>query len=242
MQDCMNDVRSILQDTDATAYRVSDADLIRFYNFALFEIALRRPDLFSTFGDIPLTAGQAEQALPAGALRLMEIFRVKNGRVVKECSQDDLDSFDVNWQSAANAVTVNWVRHPRDPVQFFVSPPPSGGTTLRGQWAQAPAYTTDTTTNLPIADAYAPVVCDYMIWRAESRDDEFVSAPRAVLFLEAFNASLGVSAKTKATADSDVGNRDIQRQLAATTQASAASAAPIPAASQAAAIQNSGGF
>jgi hypothetical protein len=68
----------------------------------------------------------------------MEIFRVKTGRVVKDARQDDLDQFDVNWHSAANGIPANWMRHPRDPVQFFVSPPPLAGTTLRGQWAQTP--------------------------------------------------------------------------------------------------------
>lgn len=218
MQDCMTDARSILQDTDATSYRVSELDLLRFGNFALGEIALRRPDLFSTFGEIgPLTANETLQSAPAGALRLMEIIRVKGGRVVKECAMDDLDQFNVNWHSVPGATPVNWVRHPRDPVKFYVSPPPPQGTTLIGQWAASPTILV-AQAPLPIPDAYAPVISDYMVWRAESRDDEFVSAPRATLFLAAFNASLGISAKTKATADSDVGNRDIQKQLAAQAQ------------------------
>lgn len=222
----MTDARSILQDTDAANYRVSDVDLLRYGNFALMEIALRRPDLFSTFDDIPLTTAEAEQTLPAGALRLMEIFRNKNGRVVKECSQDDLDQYDVNWQIAASGIPANWMRHPRDPVRFFVSPPPQANTILRGQWAKTPTVITDANTALPIPDAYAPVIADYIVWRSESRDDEYVSAPRAILFLEAFNSSLGISAKTKATADSDVGNRDIQRAMAANVQQGGAVAAP----------------
>lgn len=234
MQDCMTDARSILQDTDATAYRVSDIDLLRFGNFALMEIALRRPDLFSTFGEIPLTAGETFQSLPAGALRLMEIIRVKTGRVVKECTMDDLDQFDVNWHAEANGVTRNWVRHPRDPVKFFVSPPPAAATVLIGQYAATPAIQAAAAA-LPIPDAYAPVISDYIVWRAESRDDEYVSAPRAVMFMEAFNVSLGISAKSKATADSNVGNRDIQKALAANQQAGAGAAAP--AAPQAAVAQ-----
>lgn len=233
MQDCMTDARSILQDTDATSYRVSDVDLLRYGNFALLEIAIRRPDLFSTFGEIPLTANETFQALPAGALRLMEIIRVKQGRAVKECTQDDLDQFDVNWHAATSAIPTNWIRHPRDPVRFFVSPPALTGTILIGQYAATPAIQAAGAV-LPIPDAYAPVISDYMVWRSESRDDEYVSAPRAVLFLEAFNVSLGVSAKSKATADSDVGNRDIQKALAANQQSGATPAAP-PQAQQAAA-------
>lgn len=221
MQDCMTDARSILQDTDATNYRVSDADLLRYCNFALMEIALRRPDLFSTFGAVgPLTVGETLQTLPAGALRLMEIIRVQGGRVVKECTHDDLDQYDVNWHTATNGTTANWVRHPRDPKQFYVSPPPTSGIYLMTQYSATPTVAIASAA-LPIPDAYAPVISDYIVWRAESRDDEYVSAPRAELFLKAFDASLGVSAKTKATSDSDVGNRDMQKQLAARAQAGA---------------------
>jgi hypothetical protein len=206
LQQCMTGARSVLQDTVGPDYRVSDADLVDYGNDALYEIALRRPDLFSFFGDIPLTAGETLQKLPAGAIRLMDIIRVKGGRVVKECSASDLDGYNVNWHSAAAAVTENFIRHPRDPVAFYVSPPAPVNTTLTGQWAKAPTAL-NAGDPIPIADVYKPIIEDYMIWRAEARDDEYVSAPRAVLFLEAFNASLGVSAKTKATADSDAPSR-----------------------------------
>lgn len=206
LQQCMTGVRGVLQDTDPTNYRVSDADLVDYGNDAIYEIALRRPDLFSFFGDIPLTAGETYQTLPAGAIRLMDIIRVKGGRVVKECSSDDLDNYDVNWHIATAAPTQNFIRHPRDPVAFYVSPPAPAATTLVGQWAKSPALIA-AGDPIPIADVYKPVIEDYMIWRTEARDDEYVSAPRAVLFLEAFNASLGVSAKTKATADADAPSR-----------------------------------
>lgn len=213
ISDCMTSARGITNDTDATNYRVSDADYVIYANEALATIALHRPDLFSSFVEITLTASETFQSAPAGTLRLMEIIRVKNGRVVKECSHDDLDSFDVNWHSATAGVPTNWARHPRDPAKFYVSPPAANGTILIGQVAQSPAVVASNSA-LPIPDAYKPVIVEYMVWRAESRDDEAVSQPRAVLFLAAWKANLNVSARTKATADSDVGNRDIQRAVA----------------------------
>ena len=227
-------VRGVLQDTDADSPRYSDEDLNDYANDALYEIALRRPDLFSFFGDIPLTAGETFQKLPDGAIRLMDIVRVKGGRVVKEADQDSLDSFNVNWHSDPAGLTQNWMRHPRDPVAFYVYPQAPVATTLIGQWSKTPTPLVEDEDQVPIADVYKPVIEDYMVWRAESRDDEFVSSPRAVLFLEAFNASLGASAKTKATADRDT-----------TTKASSPSkpVPPInPGASQAQAVGNSDAY
>lgn len=221
IQDCVTEARGIVQDIDNTAYRVSDADAVIYANSALNTIALHRPDLFSIIGTIALTAGTTLQTAPAGALRLMEIFNVVGGRVVKECSQDDLDSYDNNWHNETAAATTNWVRHPRDPLKFFVSPPPDAPTAavgLRGQYATPVAAALALGSAIPLSDAYKPVITEYIVWRMESRDDEFVSTPRAMLFFESWKSNLGVSAKTKATADSDVGNRDMQRQLAANTQ------------------------
>src|SRR5882672_10071624 len=126
-------VRGVLQDTDVTALRYADADLIDYANDALYEVALRRPDLFSFFGDIPLTAGETFQKLPSGAIRLMQIVRVKGGRAVKEADPDDFDSFNVNWHLDTADVSQNWMRHPRDPVAFYVYPQAPGATILTGQ-------------------------------------------------------------------------------------------------------------
>jgi hypothetical protein len=230
MQNAMDDARGVLQDRDATNYRWVDADLLSYGNQAVAEIALRRPDLFATFTQIPLTNVDTYQVAPAGTLRLMDIIRVTGGRVVKECSQDDLDQYNVNWHADAAGPTKNWVRHPRSPLAFYVSPPSDGTIVLTGMLALTPVQMV-ATDQFTFSDAYFPIVCDYIIWKAESRDDEAVQSARATLFLAAFNGSLGVSARTKATADSDVGNKDTQTALAASAQQGASPGYP-PAAQQ----------
>jgi hypothetical protein len=215
LQDCVTEVRGILQDAVAT-YRITDADMVIYGNGALNTIALHRPDLFSTIGDITIVAGTL-QAAPTGSLRLMEVFRINGGRVVKECAQRDLDTFDVNWHSAATGPTQNWVRHPRDPNRFMISPPPDAGTVtakLYGQWSVSPTALVIGDT-LPIPDAYKPLIVEYMVWRCETRDDEYVNTARAGVFIDSFKSNLGVSARTKQTADSDGGNRDLQMAAAA---------------------------
>lgn len=237
VSDCINEARGILQDRDTTTdYRYSDADMVDYANSALGAIALHRPDLFSTIGTIPVTAATTIQSAPAGSLRIMEVFRINAGRVVKECLHDDLDMYNVNWHNDAAGPTVNWIRHPRDPNKFFVYPQVDAATAivgLFGQWAASPAIVTAASA-IPIPDAYKPVIVEYLVWRAESRDDEYVSSPRAVLFLEAFKASLGVSARTKATADADKPTQANQQQQPI--------GAPNPGASQAQAIAAPGNF
>ena len=222
ISDCVNEARGILNDRDNSSgsYRITDADMVDYANAGLGVIAVQRPDLFSNIGTIPLVAGYIQSA-PAGSLRFMEVFGVIGGRVSKECEQRDLDTYNINWPNDAAGPTQNWVRHPRNPNMFFVYPPPDAATIavgLHGEWSASPGILT-MTSPLPIPDAYKPILVEWMVFRAESRDDEYVSQPRAILFMEAFKSNLGVSEKAKATADNDAAPTTSARSAPIQTQA-----------------------
>lgn len=200
VSECVNEVRGIIKDTDATAYRYSDADLVLYCNDALAAIAHRRPDLFSTIGDIPCVAGVFQTA-PAGAFQIMDIFCVKGGRVCTMTEKKFLDRTNNGWMTAASGPTENWIDIPTDPVSFMVSPPAAAGQTLTGQWAKQPS-TVVMTDVLPIP--YANAVKNYMIFKAESRDDEHVTTQRAQAFLALFDQSIGVfQAKSESPASGE---------------------------------------
>src|SRR3972149_3706081 len=77
-------------------YRVSDAKMTEYANAFVRELALLRPDLFSTVGDITCTAGTCLQVAPSGAIAPMAVFQVKAGRVVTEANRGQFDRFNSN--------------------------------------------------------------------------------------------------------------------------------------------------
>ena len=83
------EVRNVIQDTRAT-FRYSDPLLLSFVNTTIKRVAILRPDLFTVIGDIPVTANTVIQGCPANAVRLVEIFQVKNGDVLTEVSREVL--------------------------------------------------------------------------------------------------------------------------------------------------------
>lgn len=188
---------------DDAKVRWPDSERLQYANDALDVIALARPDLFSVIGDITAAANTAVQSAPADSLRLMEIFRVKDGRVVREADRISMDQLDPNWMGAtSSAATKNWMRHQRDPNRFFVYPPPTSGVIYIGQYAQTPPEY-QAVDDFPLPDAYANLVQAYIIFRAESKDSEYATPQRSAAFGALFQQVLGVSVQSKAVADGE---------------------------------------
>lgn len=193
-------VRSVINDTDPTKYRYTDADLMGYANDCLVEIAIRRPDLFSTVDEITCVEGSIQRVTAARALALLDIYNVKNGRVVTEVTRYNLDRYDENWRSAAPAAAKHWMRNTGSALGFFVYPPATAGQVLIGEWSTAPAaYTIQDQVPIP----YTTSIKDYIVFRAEARDDEHVTSGRALAFYKAFERGLGLEVQAKEAASGD---------------------------------------
>lgn len=84
IQDAVNEVRDILQDTDADNYRYSDASLVRYLNNAFYEVRRLRPDMFIFGAEIPeFTAVQFDQPypLPAATFQAVVYFITGNAEL-----------------------------------------------------------------------------------------------------------------------------------------------------------------
>jgi hypothetical protein len=210
--DIITEVRRLIQDTRAE-YRYSDTVLLGFVNQTLKRMAVLRPDLFSTIGDIALTANTVLQSCPAGSVRLVEIFQVKNGSAVTEVSRDVFDQTYPSWVSETAGTPVNFMRHVRNPNKFFVYPQPTTGITLVGEYAVSPSNYAllDTITSLP--DAYLPTVVDGTVYLAESINNEHVSDGRAKLFQDSFIQSLGAGLQARSVVDFEEGGLDPKRVI-----------------------------
>lgn len=206
-QDVITEVRRLIQDESAP-FRYSDAVLLGYVNQTLKRMAILRPDLFSYIGEIGTVANSVVQSCPNDSVRLVEIFRVKNGNAITEVSRDTLDQSTPGWVAETAGTPVNYVRHVRNPNRFFLYPPPVGGTILVAEYIQSPpAYTLSQQIDL-ISDSYLTTIVDGTVYLAESVDNEHVDSGRAKLFYDSFVQALGVNAQSRVITDTEEGGLD----------------------------------
>ncbi len=199
------EVRKMLQDTNANAalQRYSDAELLGFANQALKRIAVLRPDLFAKIAEYTTTAGEVLQTAPADSLRIMEVFRVKDGSAIRETNRLTLDQTYPDWANDDPGATVNWMRHPRNANRFFIYPKAPAAQVLIIEYSQAPKmYNLGEAVEL-LSDAYFPVVVDGTIFLAESIDNEHVNSNRAKLFQDSFIQALSTNFQARPVTDTE---------------------------------------
>ena len=199
--DIIAEARIMLQDTNATLYRYSDADMLKFANQTLKRIAVLRPDLFAYVGTVTCTAGAVLQSAPADSLRIMEVFGIQGGDAIRETNREILDNTYPDWVNDAAGPAVNWMRHPRANNKFFIYPKAPANQILTVEYAQnPPTYTAGQTVDL-LPDAYASVVLDGIIFAAESIDNEHVNSNRAALFQKTFSDALAINMEQRKLTD-----------------------------------------
>jgi hypothetical protein len=198
--DVIVEVRRIVQD-EGLPYRYSDAVLLGYVNQTLKRMAILRPDLFSEIVDISTTAGSAVQSLPADAVRLLDIFQVKNGAAINEVDRETMNRNYPNWMQEAAGQPVNFMRHVKNPDRFFLYPRPAAGVVLVGEYTKSPPDYLLTGTIGFISDVYFPALVDGVVFLAESIDDEHVQSGRAKLFYDSFVQQLGTNLQSRKVTD-----------------------------------------
>jgi len=189
--------RDILQ--DSTGIRWPDAECLRWLNEGQRYIALQRPDASATLANITLVAG-TKQALPAAALRLLDVKRnmgadgATPGASIRITEQEILDAQVPDWHTQAQAAsTKHYIIDERNPKAFYVYPPGVAGQKVEALYSVAPTDIAATGNAITLDDIYEPVLLDYLLYRAWSKDAEYAGdAPRAQFHLNAVNAALGI--------------------------------------------------
>lgn len=196
----ITEVRRIVQD-ELVPYRYSDAVLLGYVNQTLKRMATVRPDLFSDIVEIPTQTGSATQTLPSDAIRLIDIFQVKDGPAINEVDRETMNRNYPNWMTEAAGVPINFMRHVKNPDRFFLYPRPQAGVILIGEYAAAPPDYTLNQTIAMLAESYFPAIVDGTVFLAESIDDEHVQSGRAKLFYDSFIQQLSVSLQSRKVTD-----------------------------------------
>ena len=194
------EVRKMIQDTLAP-YRYSDADLLGYVNQIIKRVALFRPDLFGTITTVSTVADTPIQQLPSDAIRLIDIFQVVGGDTVTEVDRETMSRQYPGWMAEASGTPVNFMRHVKNPEQYFLYPKPTSGVQLLVEYAKSPVAYTVNQTITELSDAYLPLVVDGTVWLAESIDSEYVTSGRAALFQKSFADQLVATLQNRQLTD-----------------------------------------
>lgn len=190
-QDIINKARIVLNDTDAEGYRQEDPELLAWVNAGLQEAAILRPDLFQAVGHIECAADTVEQALPfASAQKVLAVIGVHEGPAVTPFDLNAMQAFSRNWKQATAGEARQWSAHPSDPLRFYIYPKAPAGQLIDVLYVKNPAAVGLTDSILDIPVTFESALVDYVVYRAESKDDEHVLNQRAAGSFNAFVAKI----------------------------------------------------
>ncbi len=200
--DVMTRAGDIIQ--DQTNIKWPQDELLRYLNDGRREIAIWRPDLFSTTTVLTLVAG-TKQSIPSDGLRFIDGIRNVTagdvvGKAVRIAEREVLDAQRPGWHTEAASTDIrHFMIDERYPKVFFTHPPATAGHKMEIAYLKTP---TDITigninvTELTEEDVYAGALVDYTCYRAFSKDAEYAgNAARATSHKTAFEATLGIGRK-----------------------------------------------
>lgn len=204
----LNKVSKILQDEDIMRRWPVDTELLGWLDSAQREVALMRPELFSSTATRQLVAG-SRQTLPATAVGLAAVLRnmgsdgLTPGPTILPKAQRVLDILLPDWQSATHAsATVSYFCYdPKNPREYLVYPPqPAVGMSyVEEQLHVAPTALASIDATIGLDDTYENVLLDLVLSRAYGKDADI---PRCAERANTYRASalerLGLSLQARA--------------------------------------------
>ena len=100
-----------------------------------------------------------------------------------------MDAFNPGWRTDTAGPAQQWSRLEGDPLRFFIWPKaPAAAQTLDVKYVRNPIVLALTEPITEVPAAYMPALADYVIYRAESADDEHTLSGRAAAHRDAFYA------------------------------------------------------
>lgn len=206
----------LLQDTGNV--RWTQAELLRYLNDARRELAIHRPDVYSTTYVMTAVVG-SKQTIPSDGTKFIDVIRNVNadntpGRAVRIIEREILDSQDPDWHTRTSSnVTRHFMYDERTPKTFYVYPAAASGHKLEISYSKSPVDVTNgdlsSTSILAAEDIYVGTMLDYVLYRAFSKDAEYAgNMQRADLHYRAFATSLGLSNRKRIANSPNVANMD----------------------------------
>lgn len=179
--------RSLYNDEDAAMYRISDEAALLYVNDGLKELSRLAPRFFIQTGEYTCIENQTEQAVTfSDAQAIYDVIRVKNGRAILPMDLPAMNRFSPNWNTETAAEAKNWARYAEDPLRFYIYPKAPIDQVLEVLYVRTPADYTATQEISEVPETMSPALADYVVYRAESRDDEHAVSGRATAHYQSF--------------------------------------------------------
>lgn len=189
--DIIATARNIYNDADSVLYRKDDTELLAYVNEGILAISALKPELFNTIGDLECVAGTVEQSVTfADAQVLTEVLCIHDGNALTPFDMAVMSAFRPEWRSDDAGPAVQWTRKAGDPLRFFIYPKAPVSQILDIAYIRVPLVLalTDAITEIPVG--YLPALVDYVVYRAESADDEHSNSGRAANHYQSFVAMI----------------------------------------------------
>jgi len=178
--------------------RWPEEELLNYLNDAQRAIVLRRPDSYSIDIDDFACVEGTKQALPADALRLIDITRNATGKAIRgPYNRQVLDDNHENWYAGTDAAEVQlYIYDERVPKTFYVYPGVAAGVLLTLAYSKAPASIGMTEHNssevIALDDIYVNAIIEWILYRSYMKDAEYAADPnKSTMHLQAFESQLG---------------------------------------------------
>ena len=183
----MRTARDIITDTEEGFYRQSDDELLRYVNDGLRECALLVPQLFYVTGDMECMPNATEQGLAFDdALTLAEVIRVRDGRMILPCDMLSFSAFNPGWGNDPQGEALHWMRHPSDLLRFYLYPKAPYGQVIEVKYVRNPAPVLIDELIEEVSPSLHPALVNYVVAKAEMKDDEHVNSGRSVAAYQQF--------------------------------------------------------
>ncbi|CAM3629309.1 MULTISPECIES: DUF6682 family protein [Yersinia] len=171
------------------------AELCDYYNDAIRAVILARPDAGATTEILTSVIGTRQQ-LPDGAIRLIEMVRLQDGRALRPVPRDVLDSQYPDWHQMIGPVE-RYTYNELTPKTYYLFPGAEQVLLIEAVVARIPPTVMISTlkdrTPVPIDELYVNPLVDWILFRAFSKDgDAGANLNLAMQHYQAFGEQLGV--------------------------------------------------
>lgn len=175
------------------------SELCDYYNDAVRAVILARPDAGASVETLKCVPG-SRQALPAGALRLIDVIRLTDGNVLLPVPRDVLDHDYPDWHTLSG-VPERYVYSEITPRVFYLFPAPDESVSIDAVVCRIPDAITissmEDKTEIRIDEAYVNPLVDWMLFRAFSKDAAGgANTGKAMQHYQAFADQMGIKQNT----------------------------------------------
>lgn len=200
---------------DVLKIRYEDSTLLDYFNDSLRAMITVRADVGASVETLTCGPG-SEQQLPDGAIRLLDITRVKDGRAITPVPKEVLDSYDPMWHERTGTPQ-RYCYDEQTPKVFWLCPAPRAIMEIEAKVSRIPAKVTldGMDAAVPVDELYVNAIMEWILFRAFSEDAEGgANLQIAAQHLQIFNDQMGI----KTQADVDQGKRKQQQYNGSTQQ------------------------